>query len=98
MQQRSLRSARSREPGEVTTDPRKRSFDEQRMLMFVIQHQPHCAGTDLRARTCCLLLAHGSPSQELEPPANPGKRFITLREVQPSWPWPPKRKVARLTG
>jgi hypothetical protein len=76
-------------PATVTTDPRERSFDEQRMLMSVIQHQPHCAGTDLRRELVACLLAD---AQELEPSANPGKRFITLREVQPPWPWPPNAK------
>jgi hypothetical protein len=30
------------------------------MLMFVIQHQPHRAGTDLRRELVACLLAHGS--------------------------------------
>ena len=36
------------------------------MIMFVLQYQ-----SDLRRELVTCLLAHGSPSQELEPPANP---------------------------
>lgn len=50
--------------------------------MFVIQHQPHgwrTSGENLFV----VLLMMAPPSQELEPPANPG-RFTTHCRPEPS--------------
>src|SRR5204863_6346788 len=42
------------------------------MLMFVIQHQPHRAGTDLRRELVACLLAHGSTFSRVGASGKPG--------------------------
>src|SRR5947199_9812007 len=42
------------------------------MLMFVIQHQPHRAGTDLRRVLVACLLAHGSTFSRVGASGKPG--------------------------
>src|SRR6516225_6637573 len=42
------------------------------MLMFVIQHQPHRAGTDLRRELVACLLAHGSTFSRVGASGEPG--------------------------
>jgi hypothetical protein len=42
------------------------------MLMFVIQHQPHRAGTDLRRKLVACLLAHGSTFSRVGASSKPG--------------------------
>src|SRR5882672_2867787 len=42
------------------------------MLMFVIQHQPHRAATDLRRELVACLLAHGSTFSRVGASGKPG--------------------------
>src|SRR4051794_31570975 len=42
------------------------------MLMFVFQHQPHRAGTDLRRELVACLLAHGSTFSRVGASGKPG--------------------------
>src|SRR5436853_3674643 len=42
------------------------------MLMFVLQHQPHRAGTDLRRELVACLLAHGSTFSRVGASGKPG--------------------------
>src|SRR3979409_324910 len=67
------------------------------MLMFVIQHQPHRAGTDLRGELLLVCLLMAAPSQELEPPANPG-RFSRRRTRVPILVFGNKRGNSGVSG
>src|SRR3954470_2372163 len=42
------------------------------MLMFVIQHQPYSAGTDLRRKLVACLIAHGSILSRVGASGKPG--------------------------
>jgi hypothetical protein len=44
--------------------------------MFVIQHQPHRAGTDLRRELVACLLAHGSTFSRVGASGKPGAAQI----------------------
>src|SRR6516225_3707153 len=48
------------------------------MLMFVIQHQPHRAGTDLRRELVACLLAHGSTFSRVGASGEPGAVHFSL--------------------
>ena len=44
----------------------------RRMLMFVVQHQPHRTGTDLRRKLVACLIAHGSTLSRVGASGKPG--------------------------
>src|SRR4029077_13350876 len=56
------------------------------MLMFVIQHQPHRAGTDLRRELVACLLAHGSTFSRVGASGKPGA-VHPPKKMAPSSSW-----------
>src|SRR6516165_8607208 len=57
------------------------------MLMFVIQHQPHRAGTDLRRELVACLLAHGSTFSRVGASGKPGAVHTSARRCDNVLGW-----------